>query len=284
MKIPLRKSQCKFRFRRQDLNCEKIQSVCNNLRYPQMPCPQGWNYIKALVTTVSCPAIPCAVLSHSVMSDSETPWTAAWGLPGPSVHEDSLGKNTGVGCHALLQEIFPTHTSNPGLLHCRWILDRLSHGGSPRTLEVVYPFSRDLPDPGIEPRSPALHADSLQLSYQGSPLTIIVTIYWVVTGESESISRSIPGSSVHTISQARIMEWAAIPFSTNLPNQESNLSLPHCWQILYCLSHWIRYHAINTLSHLICSMKQKDELAIPILQTWKPRLKKFKWPAPEQHS
>ena len=57
-----------------------------------MPCPQGWNYIKALVTTVSCPAIPCAVLSHSVMSDSETPWTAAWGLPGPSVHEDSLGK------------------------------------------------------------------------------------------------------------------------------------------------------------------------------------------------
>ena len=218
MKIPLRKSQWKFRFRRQDLNCEKIQSVCNNLRYPQMPCPQGWNYIKALVTTVSCPAIPCAVLSHSVMSDSETPWTVAWGLPGPSVHEDSLGKNTGVGCHALLQELFPTHTSNPGLLHCRWILYCLSHGGSPRTLEVVYPFSRDLPDPGIEPGSPALQADSLQLSYQGSPLTIIVTIYWVVTGESESISRSIPGSSVHTISQARIMEWAAIPFSTNLPN------------------------------------------------------------------
>ena len=218
MKIPLRKSQWKFRFRRQDLNCEKIQSVCNNLRYPQMPCPQGWNYIKALVTTVSCPAIPCAVLSHSVMSDSETLWTVAWGLPGPSVHEDSLGKNTGVGCHALLQEIFPTHTSNPGLLHCRWILYCLSHGGSPRTLEVVYTFPRDLPDPGIEPGSPALQADSLQLSYQGSPLTIIVTIYWVVTGESESISRSIPGSSVHTISQARIMEWAAIPFSTNLPN------------------------------------------------------------------
>ena len=38
-------------------------------------------------------------------------------LPGSSVHEDSPGKNTAVGCHALLQGIFPTQGSNPGLLH-----------------------------------------------------------------------------------------------------------------------------------------------------------------------
>ena len=30
---------------------------------------------------------------------------------------DSPGKNTGVGCHALLQGIFPTQVSNPSLLH-----------------------------------------------------------------------------------------------------------------------------------------------------------------------
>ena len=35
---------------------------------------------------------------------------------GSSAHEDSPGKNTGVGCHALLQEIFPTQGSNPHLL------------------------------------------------------------------------------------------------------------------------------------------------------------------------
>ena len=35
---------------------------------------------------------------------------------------DSPGKNTGVGCHALLQGIFLTQGSNPGLLHCRQIL------------------------------------------------------------------------------------------------------------------------------------------------------------------
>ena len=35
---------------------------------------------------------------------------------------DSPGKNTGVGCHALLQRSFPTQASNPHLLHCRQIL------------------------------------------------------------------------------------------------------------------------------------------------------------------
>ena len=34
--------------------------------------------------------------------------------PGFSVHRDSPGKNTGVGCHALLQGIFPNQGSNPG--------------------------------------------------------------------------------------------------------------------------------------------------------------------------
>ena len=36
--------------------------------------------------------------------------------PGSSVHEDGLGKCTGVGCHGLLQRIFPVKGSNPRLL------------------------------------------------------------------------------------------------------------------------------------------------------------------------
>ena len=35
--------------------------------------------------------------------------------PGSSVHRDSQGKNTGEGCHVLLQGIFPTQGLNPGL-------------------------------------------------------------------------------------------------------------------------------------------------------------------------
>ena len=42
---------------------------------------------------------------------------------------DSPGKNTGVGCHFLLQGIFPAQTLNLGLLHCRQILYHLGHQG-----------------------------------------------------------------------------------------------------------------------------------------------------------
>ena len=47
---------------------------------------------------------------------------------------NSPGQNTGVDCHFLLQGIFPTQGSNPGLLHCRQILYQLSHKGSPLPL------------------------------------------------------------------------------------------------------------------------------------------------------
>ena len=63
--------------------------------------------------------------------------------PGSSVPGDFPGKNTGVGCHALLQQMFPLQGFNPGLLYCRWILYCLSHQRSPWILEwAAYPFSR----------------------------------------------------------------------------------------------------------------------------------------------
>ena len=62
-----------------------------------------------------------------------TPWTVARRAP-QSMGILSPGKNIGVGCHALLQGIFPTQGSNPGLLHCRWILYRLSHQGDPSNI------------------------------------------------------------------------------------------------------------------------------------------------------
>ena len=55
---------------------------------------------------------------------------------GSSVHGDSLGKNTGVGCYALLQCIFPTQGSDPGLPHCRQNLYHLRHHGRPK--DMVY--------------------------------------------------------------------------------------------------------------------------------------------------
>ena len=89
---------------------------------------------------------------HSYMSDSVTPWTV-WGvhgLPGSSVPGDFQDKNIRVGCHALLQGIFPTQGLNPDLLHYRKILHHLSHLGSPGMLEwVAYPFSKGSTQPRI---------------------------------------------------------------------------------------------------------------------------------------
>ena len=45
---------------------------------------------------------------------------------------NSPGQNTGVGSHSILQGIFPTQGSNPGLPDCRSILYQLSHQESPR--------------------------------------------------------------------------------------------------------------------------------------------------------
>ena len=61
-------------------------------------------------------------------------------LPGSSVHGDSPHKNTGVGCHAFLQGFFTTQGSNPGLPHCRQILYRLSHQGSPTISKFLHYF------------------------------------------------------------------------------------------------------------------------------------------------
>ena len=106
-------------------------------------------------------------VSRSAMSNSLH--LVECSLPGSSVHGDSPGKNTRVGYYALLQGIFPTQGSNPGLwvdsllseppvkpentgvgslsllqgniptqestrglLHCRQILYQVSHQGSPR--------------------------------------------------------------------------------------------------------------------------------------------------------
>ena len=104
------------------------------------------------------------VLSCSVVSDSVA------GLPGSSVHGDSPGKNTGVGCYALFQKNFPAQRSNPGLPHCRRIHYCLSHQGSPAiTWTCIFylqptSFHPFLGGPGpaeahppSQPHSPLLH-------------------------------------------------------------------------------------------------------------------------------
>ena len=68
-----------------------------------------------VLVTQSCPAL-CIPMDR--------------GLPSSSVLGNSAGKNTGVSCHALLQEIFLTQELNPDLLLCKQTVYCLSHQGS----------------------------------------------------------------------------------------------------------------------------------------------------------
>ena len=71
--------------------------------------------------TVLC-CVPQSCLTFSDPMDCSPPVS--------SIHWDSPGKNTGVDCLALLQGIFPSQGSNPGLPHCRRILYQLSYKNS----------------------------------------------------------------------------------------------------------------------------------------------------------
>ena len=99
----------------------------------------------------------------------------------PGCPWDSLGKGTGVCCHAVLQGIFPTQGLNPGLPHCGQILYQLSHKGSPRILEwVVYPFSSVSSRPRNWTGVSSLQADSLPTELWGKPsLSTLFFCTWV---------------------------------------------------------------------------------------------------------
>ena len=79
-------------------------------------------------------------VSHSVMSDAlrlHGRWPTRLLCP-----RSSLGKNTGVGCHSLLQGIYSTQGSNLDLLHCGQILYHLSHQSHEYTFPLACPSLR----------------------------------------------------------------------------------------------------------------------------------------------
>ena len=96
-----------------------------------------------------------------------------------------------------------------------------------RILEwVAFPLSMGIPNPGIEPRSPALLADSLPAETQGKPKNTGV-------------------GSVSLLQQF-------------FPTQESNWSLLHCRWILYQLSYQGSPHSFHTRQIKISLYKQKQ--------------------------
>ena len=93
--------------------------------------------------TVSLGLWVTKVKSLSCVRLFATPWTVACQA------RPSMGCMfcSGVGCHFLLQRIFPTQGSNPGLLHCRQKLYCLSHQGSSKQAESLSYLCQDPPYP-----------------------------------------------------------------------------------------------------------------------------------------
>ena len=74
---------------------------------------KSWQWAGFGLFAVSCAAAAAAKLLQSCPALYD-PMNCS--SPGSSVHGISSGKNTGVGCHVLLQGIFPTQGLNPHLL------------------------------------------------------------------------------------------------------------------------------------------------------------------------
>ena len=161
-----------------------------------------------------------AVLSHSVLFNSLGPQglqpsrlLCPWDFP---------GKNTGVGCQALLQGIFPTQGSNPGLLHCKWILYQLSYQGSPdigissvQSLSRVWLF--------VTPWTEA-HQASLSITNSRSPPKPI------------SIESVMPWN--HLILSCPLLLLPTIPPSIRVFSNESTLHIrwPKYWSFSFKIS------------------------------------------------
>ena len=75
-----------------------------------------------------------------------------------------------------------------------------------------FPSPRDLPDPGIEPGSPAVQADSL-LSEPLAAATAAAKSLQSCPTLCDPIDGSPPGSPIPGILQARTLDWVAISFS-----------------------------------------------------------------------
>ena len=123
-----------------------------------------------------CYAVLSVTQSRPTLCDS---WDCS--PPGSSVHEDSLGKNTGLGCHALLQGIFPTRIElrSPALQADSSMSEP---PGKPKNTEVGSLFLPQGIFPSQESNWGLLRCRQIlyQLSYQGSTLDHTVVLVWLL--------------------------------------------------------------------------------------------------------
>ena len=114
------------------LHCRPILYHLSHQGSPRVSIKDEETEPSTLVRVVAGKLRKCVVQSCLTLCNSMD-----YRPPGSSVHGDSPGKSTGVGCHALLlQGIFPTQGSNPGLPHGRQIVLPTEPPGKPKNTGV----------------------------------------------------------------------------------------------------------------------------------------------------
>ena len=93
------------------------------------------------------------------------------------------------GCHFLLQGIFPTQGSNPGLPHCRQILYQLSHQGSPQVHLYMQIFFNTM-------CTMFRIQGWLSPGMQNQPWDWTICGFWCLQGVPEPMSPGCPGMTV----------------------------------------------------------------------------------------
>ena len=136
-----------------------------------------------------------------------------------------------MGSLSLLQGIFPTQELNPGLLHYGWILYQLSHREARNYRMDRYNFcccccvasvmSNSVRPHGLQPTR-LLHPWDSPGKNTGVGCHFLLQCMKVESESevaqscltlSDPIDCSLPGSSIHGIFRATVLEWGAIAFS-----------------------------------------------------------------------
>ena len=118
-------------------------------------------------------------------------------IKGPQQYSswNSLGQNLGVGSLSLLQGIFPTQGSNPGLPHCRQILYQLSHKGSPNqaakeSVAIIWKLIFT-PIRGLSPAKPINDSWGIKIENLGNKVQHIFPLCLVSLSQSVSHAEAL---------------------------------------------------------------------------------------------
>ena len=128
---------------------------------------------------------------------------------------DFPGKNTGVGCHFLLQGIFPTQGSNPHLLRLlHWPADSLPlrHLGSPWSLVINTSPGCNTCPLLIQPHSESLYHLSpiWELTYQKNQWQRASTLWWLMLSRLLTYIISIPHNFEDKCYWSHWREWGKL--------------------------------------------------------------------------